>query len=74
MAVSNMPPGYSDEGDAPSHGRDTAIYQELLDVRAKYAKWLHENRKDMPNKEMEEKAEQIEEMLDDISRELNTPL
>lgn len=71
---SNMPPGYSEDGDAPSHGRDTAIYQELLAIRIQYEKWLHDNRKDMLDEEMVDTAESIEALLYDISRELKSPL
>ena len=42
--VSNMPPGYSDEGgDIATRGEETAIYEELRAIFDKYRKWLTDN-------------------------------
>lgn len=74
MAVSNMPPGYSEDGDAPSHGRDTAVYQELLPVKAAFEKWLAQNRRDLGSPELEAAADGIEGLLEQIEEGLNQPL
>ena len=44
------------ENDGPSHGRDTAIYQELLPVAAAFDKWLASNQNEFWCPEDEEKA------------------
>lgn len=68
------PRDYGGDDNPPEHGSDTAIYQELEDVRNKYAKWFYDNKKDISNPEMEVKARQIADLLQDISDELNQPL
>ena len=48
---SNFPPGYSEDGDAIEHGRDSAIYQELRLVREKYQEWFRDFEHEFPNDE-----------------------
>lgn len=73
---SNMPPGYSDDGDAPTSGRDTAIYQELAEISGRFNKWFATNVKyhQFGNKEQEQKAQIIESVIDDLLDDLAEPL
>jgi len=44
---SNMPPGYSDEGNAPpERGEETMLYEELRGLFDKYRAWLTKNLED----------------------------
>lgn len=60
--------------DPPSHGRDTAIYQELVRIKVEVFDWLMRNADEFYNDEMKAKAKVIWEMLDDLTDELNVPL
>lgn len=71
---SNFPPGYSEDGDAASHGSETAIYQELVDLRKKFDKWKVSNRRDFPNDEFTNKVIQIEAIIEEMEDELDQSL
>ena len=62
------------ENDGPEHGRDTAIYQELLPVAAAFDKWLAANQNEFWCPEDKEKADTIERLFDELKESLNTPL
>jgi hypothetical protein len=68
------PNDYGGDDDPPTHGRDTAVYQELQPVRELYRLWLSRNRGDLFNDELEAMAQEVEDILLKISDELNTPL
>jgi hypothetical protein len=70
---SNFMPG-AGPPDPPSHGRDTAIYQELVPINQKYSQWLERNANEFWNDEMFSKAQKIRDMLDDLADEFNQPL
>jgi hypothetical protein len=71
---SNLPPGYSDDGDAISHGRDSAMYQQLMPIRVKFDEWQAQFRKEFYGPEMEQDAAQIEILLDRLADSINVPL
>jgi hypothetical protein len=71
---SNLPPGYSDDGDASSHGRDSAMYQQLMPIRVKFDEWQAQFRKEFYGPEMEQDAAQIEILLDRLADSINVPL
>lgn len=70
---SNMPPSYSEDGDAPSHGDETAIYQELVKIRVQYEKWVCDNKISFPNDEFESLSTGIEAAFVKMEEELNQP-
>jgi hypothetical protein len=50
--VSNMPPGYSDEGgDIAASGEETALYEELRSIFDKYRFWFLKYQADFFNTE-----------------------
>lgn len=61
---------WGDEGNVPESGRDTAIYQELLGIRAKFGVWKTSNRNDFMNNEQFAKAEQVSNLMDDLLIEM----
>ncbi len=65
---------WGDDGNPPEHGRDTAIYQELQQVRYKLESWFAKNKGDMPNDDATEKAQRAIDLLHEVSDELDTPL
>lgn len=73
---SNIMPGVSDEGDVCNHGCESAIFQDLEQIREKYGKWLAENLRyhQFYNDEMIARAQAIDSYLSDLADELNTPL
>jgi hypothetical protein len=62
------------DDDPPTHGRDTAIYQELQPIIRKYEEWLRVNKDELFNEEMQQKANTIRLLLAEINDEVNTPL
>lgn len=65
---------WGDEGNVPENGKDTAIYQELLDLRVKVAKWQKSNMSDFGNDDQIEKSDRIIEKMDELLDELGGPL
>lgn len=61
---------WGDEGNVPANGRDTAIYQELVDLRAKVQKWQQSNKDDFANDEQIAKADRIIGLMDELADEL----
>jgi len=61
---------WGDEGNVPANGKDTAIYQELCDLRVKVQKWQASNKNDFANDEQIAKADRIIELMDELSDEL----
>jgi hypothetical protein len=74
LHIVGSPKDYGGDDNPPEHGRDTAIYQELIVVQTKYEKWLNDNWKDLFNDEMVAKANLIKYMLEELSDELKQPL
>lgn len=72
--TSNMPPGYSDDGDAPEHGRDTEVYQALGKLIEAFDRWLKGHRHELYNDEMQAEADQIRERIDRLHNQLDEPL
>ena len=64
---------WGDEGNVPSHGRDTAVYQELVELRKKVQEYLHRNRNDFYNEEMRATIRAVIELMDQVAEELNQP-
>jgi hypothetical protein len=62
---------WGDEGNVSESGKDTAIYQELLDLRVRLAKWQKSNLNDFANAAQIEKSdriiEKVDELIDDLS-------
>lgn len=61
---------WGDEGDVPANGKDTAIYQELCDLRVKIQKWQASNKSDFANDDQIAKSDRIIELMDELSDEL----
>lgn len=61
------------DDDGPEHGRDTAIFQELLPVMESYRKWLARNKSDLCNDEQEAMAAKITDLFDELHDSLNVP-
>lgn len=61
---------WGDEGDMPANGRDTAVYQELVDLRVRAIKWRESNKNDFANDEQTAKAQAIIDAMDELSEEL----
>lgn len=70
---SNFPPGYSEDGDAPEHGRDTAIYQDLVKIREKYQKWFREFIMEFPNADFDNCAKILMSQFMEMEQQLNRP-
>jgi hypothetical protein len=75
-ARTSFPPGYSEDGDAAEHGRETAIYQDLLSIRSRFQMWLVENRDrhEFFNDEDQKTAETILEAMESLEDKMNVPL
>jgi hypothetical protein len=61
---------WGDEGSVPANGKDTAIYQQLCDLRRKLAVWQQRNKKDFENDAQVAKADRIFEAIDDLLDDL----
>lgn len=72
--MSSFPPGYSEDGDAPHHGSETDIYQELVKVRQAFEKWVIANRSDFPSDHFLMWSDIVEESLAEMEKDLNCPL
>jgi hypothetical protein len=71
---SNFPPGYSEDGDAITHGRDSAMYQELCPIKEKFDKWAEAFGKEFFSVTMEQDVANVGILLEHIAHELNQPL
>lgn len=72
---SNMPPGYSDEGDAVAErGEETALYQELRDHFDRYRNWLTKNLDQFWTVEEQAAAAQIANDMEKLLCEMEGPL
>lgn len=74
MPLLNGPEDQRDGGDVPTHGRDTAIYQELLVIRRKFEKWIANFRSEFPNDEFLADVELVEERFSTMEKELYVEL
>jgi len=72
--LSNMPPGYSEDGNAATHGSELLIYHDLMDARSRFTKWMNEHRRDFPSDEFTKMADEVDDLLDKMRDELNQPL
>jgi hypothetical protein len=61
-------------GAAVTHGRDTAIYQELVVINNRIQDWAKANDNDFHNDVMKDKVRMAQELLEEVAEELNTPL
>lgn len=71
---SNIPPGYSDDGDAATHGRDLAIYQELGTAMEKFQSWRTRNADQFYNDFQKQFASIIEDQMQLLLDDLCQPL
>ena len=73
--VSNMPPGYSDEGDEPAtKGEETALYEELRDIFDKYRVWLNKYQNDFWTNEDQGDANKICNFIEALLCSMEGPL
>ena len=61
---------WGDEGNLAENGRDTAIYQELCELRERVHKWRKSNANDFANDEQSAKADRIIGLMDELSDDL----
>lgn len=59
-------PSASDDGDPPSRGEETAMYQELLTVMEAWSKWRRDFGKELPGPDHEAQADKVSEALDEM--------
>lgn len=73
---SNFMTGASHDGDAATHGGQTALYQDLIVIRQKYDAWVASARKyhEFYNDEMDALAGKISDDLDTLALDINQPL
>lgn len=69
---SNFMPGMVPP-EPPTHGRETAIYQEFIAVRGIYLKWLQSNKNEFWDEETKRMANKVWYLLDEIKDKLNVP-
>jgi len=65
---------WGDEGNVPTRWEDTAIKQEFEAIRSQLLKWSADNRKEFPNDEVKELADQMIRTADIISDFLSGPI
>jgi hypothetical protein len=57
---------WGDEGDVPSNGQDTMIWQELIKIRDKYHAWTVEFKHEYAGPEMQQKASETMDAIDEL--------
>lgn len=72
--ASNIPPGYSDDGDAVTHGSDTAMYQELLPIKAAFDKWADQFGSEFYGPDMKKLVDEMEIEFETLVEQINQPL
>lgn len=66
---------FGDGGDQdPTRGEDTQLYHDLLDVRAKWSKWLIQWRNGLWCPDQEVQADKVSNELDEMLESLSGPL
>lgn len=65
---------FGDEGDVPSRGEETQMYQDLLAVRERWALWRRTWGKDLPGPDHETQADKVTDELDEMIEALEGPL
>ena len=58
---------WGDEGDVPTNGKDTAIYQELAPIYSAYCKWLIKYGKEFAGPDEEKLAGEVDQKLCQLS-------
>jgi len=64
---------WGDEGNVPEHGRDTAAYQELCEIRDRLHKWTCDFKSELNDDEAEKSSAALE-LIDDTIELLDVPL
>lgn len=72
--MSNMHPAYGGWDGIPHHGRETAIYQELVKVRQAFDKWIVTFKKEYPGEDFASDADSVENLFERMEADLNQPL
>lgn len=64
---------WGDEGNVPEHGRDTAAFQELCEIKDRLHKWTCDFKSEL-NPDEKEKTDDALGLIDDAIELLDVPL
>ena len=65
---------FSDEGDVPERGEDTAMYQEWQEIRTRLDKWRTAFKNEMINEDFEARVIAIDDAMSVVSVMMEGPL
>jgi len=64
---------WGDEGNIPSHGRDTDAFRELNEIRDRLHKWARDFKSELGPDEVDKSGEALER-IDEVLEILDVPL